>query len=723
MAELSVERLFSDPPLFGALPRSPKLTPDGEHVAYLRQADDDRERLDLWRLHIASARHEPWVTADRLGDGTTPDDATAEEKAERERRRQFAGGITAYRFSPDGRRLLLPVAGAAFVMDLAGGALERVTPAGTRQTDVRFSPDGRSVTYVRRGDLYRYDFENARETPLTADGGGPISNGLADFIAQEEMHRFEGYWWSPDSAWLAFTRVDESPIPETLRHEVSADAVMVVPQRYPYAGAENADVSLMVLHLESGVMREIPWRIEQDDYLARVAWLGGRLAVQRQSRDQRTLELYLFDPASGDGERLLEETAATWVNLHDNFYPLPSGQAGAAGAEFLWTSERSGHCHLYIYREGALEPLTEGHGRVNRVLWADRQRALVTGWFDTPTEQHLYEVALDGGRPPRALTHRPGWHEPVVAAAGDRVLDRMSSLRDCGRLELIALDADGGAAGGGDPQLLSHEVVDAAHPYFPYVDAHITPELGTLSAEDGQRLHYRLTRPAGTAPDGGFPAIVFVYGGPGVQRVRNEWPPLLLQVLAQRGYGVLELDNRGSGNRDREFEAPIHLRLGDVEVRDQTVGARFLQSQSWVNPQRIGVFGHSYGGYMTLMCLMRAPAIFKAGVAVAPVTDWRLYDTHYTERYLSTPLANPQGFEASSVLSHLDGLRGALLVVHGMADDNVLFTHTTRLIGALQSRMQAFEMMTYPGSKHGLQERSVSIHRFNMLLDFFGRHL
>ncbi len=721
MAELSVERLFSDPPLFGALPQSPQLAPDGNHVAYLRQAPDDRERLDLWRLNLETARHEPWITGDAvlaaLGEVA---EATAEEKAERERRRQFAGGITRYLFSPDGSRLLLPVEGAAVLLTLETGELRRITPPGTRQTDMRFSPDGASVTYVRGGNLYRYDLTRDEELPLTSDGGGPVSNGSADFIAQEEMHRFEGYWWSPDGQWLAYTRVDESPVAESLRYEIQADAITVVPQRYPYAGAVNADVRLLVMRVASREVREIPYRVEQDDYLARVGWLGGRLAVQRQSRNQQVLDLFAFDPETGDGERLLTETSPTWINLHDNLRPLDAS-AGDGPPQFLWTSERTGCSHLYLYEEGEARALTAGEGRVNGVLWADGQRALVTGWFETPTEQHLYEVLLDGSAAPRRLTRDPGWHEPVVDRDGLRVLDRFGSLTVPARLDLLTLTP--GATHTAEPHVLWEERLEPAHPYSPFVKAHVTPELGTLAAEDGQQLHYRLTRPAGTVPEGGFPVIVHVYGGPGVQRVRNEWAPLLLQLFCQHGYGVLELDNRGSGNRERRFEAPMHGCLGHAEVRDQVAGTRLLAGLSWVNPRRIGVFGHSYGGYMTLMCLMQAPEVFKAGVAVAPVSEWELYDTHYTERYLGMPQENPEGYRASSVLSHLDGLAGRLLIVHGMADDNVLFTHSTRLFRALQSRMLPFEMMTYPGAKHALQERDVSIHRFNLLLDFFGRHL
>ncbi|MCZ0943530.1 MAG: alpha/beta fold hydrolase, partial [Gammaproteobacteria bacterium] len=301
----------------------------------------------------------------------------------------------------------------------------------------------------------------------------------------------------------------------------------------------------------------------------------------------------------------------------------------------------------------------------------------------------------------------------TASQGGAWLFERASSLQSPSRIQF--------GRGDGKWHQLSETKIDSHHPYHPFVDEHVTPELGTLTAEDGQTLHYSLTRPqSSTEP---VPLIVFVYGGPGVQRVRNEWPPLPLQLFVQRGFGVLELDNRGSANRGRRFEAPIHRRLGQAEVCDQALGVEFAANLPWVDAGRIGVFGHSYGGYMALMCLAQVPQRFRAGVAVAPVTDWRLYDTHYTERYLGHPKDNAEGYEASSVLTHIDGIQGKLLLMHGMSDDNVVFTHSMRLMTALQEANIPFELMTYPGAKHSMQQKAVAIHRFNLILDFFERHL
>jgi dipeptidyl-peptidase-4 len=712
---LSVERIFSDPPLTGGLPVEPRFTPDGAAIAFLRTAADDRERLDLWRHDIGSGTTGLWVPGNRLADLDGP--LTEAEKAERERRRQFSRGITRFEFAPDGTRLLLPVGGAAFELTLADDALRCVTPPGTRQTDFRFDPTGRQVSYVRDGDLYVTDLETGRETRLTFDGSETVASGIADFIAQEEMHRFEGHWWSPDGRFIAYTRVDSSPIAVSQRYEIDADAIRVISQRYPYAGAANAAVELRVRELANGRETTLDWQLAPDDYLARVLWWGPRVVAQAQSRDQRRLAVLAFDTDRGSRTELFTDTASTWLNLHDNCRALD-------GDRLLWTSERSGHAQLYVYADGQLRQVTDGVGRVNRVLWARNDAALLLGWYGNPTEQHVYraDLAAEAPRPPVRITERAGWHDAVASADGRRLLDRCTAVDDPGFLGLIEIpDA---AAPATPLRTIARERIEPGHPYHPYLEEHATPTLGVLEAEDGQLLHYRLTRPVrAPRPAAGHPVIVHVYGGPGVQRVKNEWPALLLQLLTRNGYGVLELDNRGSGNRSPAFEAPIHGRLGDVEVRDQLRGVEFLRSLDWVDPTRIGVFGHSYGGYMALMCLLKAPEAFRAAVSVAPVTDWALYDTHYTERYLGTPAANPAGYQASSVYPWLDGLRGRLLLIHGMADDNVLYTHSTRLYRALQARNRAFEMMAYPGAKHALQERDVSIHRFSLILDFFGRTL
>jgi dipeptidyl-peptidase-4 len=268
--------------------------------------------------------------------------------------------------------------------------------------------------------------------------------------------------------------------------------------------------------------------------------------------------------------------------------------------------------------------------------------------------------------------------------------------------------------------------LDQDHPYFPYLDNHIRPEFGVIEAEDGQAMHYRLYKPADFDASKKYPVIIDVYGGPLAQRVTKSWGVrngFWHQYMAQRGYAIFSLDNRGSGNRGTAFEFPLYHEFGDIELRDQLAGVDFLKQLGWVDAKRIGIFGWSYGGYMTLIALMKAPGVFAAGVSVAPVTDWRLYDTHYTERYLGAPAENEKGYHESNVFPYVDGLSGDLLIVHGMADDNVLFTHSTKLFQDLQEKQIPFEMMNYPGHKHSISGTNVRIHLYEAMDAFFDRTL
>ena len=700
--KLTPEALFGRTPLAPPTPSSLEVSPDGRFGGYLRRADDDRERLELWLVDMASA--ETWRRLS--GEEAAAVETTEEEAAERERRRVFARGVTAYAWHPDSERILVPAGGAAFLVSVADGALRRVTPPNTRQSGFRLSPKGTFLSFTRAGDLFVLRLADGAETRLTRDGGGTVTNGLAEFIAQEEMARFDGHWWAPDEGVLAFARVDVAAIPETHRHEVDARGIRVVPQRYPYAGGANAEVRLGLIEPAGGPPRWLDWALAQDDYLARVDFApDGALHVQAQSRDQKRLALRRF--ADGEWREVLTETSATWVNLHDNLRLLADGRV-------LWTSEREGSAQLYMAAGAGerLAPVDTGLGRVGRVLDANVDCVWLEGSVDDPTCQLIARVPLSGARrEPRVLpSNQPeGWLFAAANAKAARCLVAQSA--PALPSALFVVDATGKQRRVATPK--SSRVLDLPAGAF-----------GTItSAPPGEfPLHYRLTKPAPFHPNKRHPVVVHVYGGPGAQRVRREFPPLPLQLFAQAGFGVFELDNRGSANREKAFEDAIHGRLGHVEVADQLAGVAFLRRQDWVDGERIGIFGHSYGGYMVLMCLASSHA-FAAGVSVAPVTDWTLYDTHYTERYLGTPENNPQGYRESAVLPRVANIDAPLLLMHGMADDNVLFTHTTALMKALQDAGKPFELMTYPGAKHALQESKVAIHRHHCILDFFRRTL
>jgi len=711
---LTPERLFSAPPLTRGAPADLKFAPDGQYLTYRRAADDDRERMDLWQIDLASGEHSLLLDARHLAATSTDvTELTAEERAERERRRQFSHGINAYRWHPDGERLVIPMDGQVFLVrvDTDRPDVTAVCPPGTRQSGVQVSPNGRFVSYVRDGDLYITEVAQQREQRLTQDASDVVKNGLPDFLAAEEMHRFEGHWWTTDERQLVFTRVDESPVAVSHRLELDANGARTITQRYPYTGAVNPDVSLWCYDLGSGACQCIWRNIGDAAYLARVHTSDAGILIQTQDRLQQHLELSLYDASQGQWQALYTEHSATWINLTDDFRALPRG--------YVITSEQHGTRQaLLLAHDGTRQPLS-GPTHINAVHAYDDITLWVSGWHDTPIENHLFAIALDGSGF-HQLTQARGWHTAVVDVSSGRYLDYFSSVSQPPQLTLAQLTDDPPGTPS-EAMLLYAERFADDHPYAPYLPLHATAEFGEIPAADGQTLHYRLTPPAEIS--GTHPTIVYVYGGPGPQKATNEWSPLLVQLFAQQGFAVLEIDNRGSGNRGREFEAPIYEHMGSVEVADQVTGLAALDDVAWADRSRVGIFGHSYGGYMTLMCLSQAGAHFRSGVAVAPVADWALYDTHYTERYMGLPDDNKDGYRDANVLTHLHKLSAPLLLMHGMADDNVLFTHSTMIMARLQQLGTAFDLMTYPGAKHSMQERDVSIHRFNMILDFFKRTL
>jgi dipeptidyl-peptidase-4 len=711
--KLTIERLFAAPDLSGASLRSPRLSPDGHLVAYLRGKDSNKDRLDLWAYDIASRQHRLLVDSAVL----EPQERalSAEEEGRRERQRTSSlSGIVEYEFSSDSRYLLVPLGGDLYVYDLQAApdkAVRRLTSGARYETDAHFSPHGAYVSFIRDQNLIVYDLASSTERPVTKDGGGIISYGTAEFIAQEEMDRSTGYWWSPDEKSLAFTRVDESPVAEVDRFEIYADSVKVIKQRYPAAGARNAIVQLFVQRLDVPAGSAPPVQVDlgtnTDIYLARVNWLprSAGLAVQRQSRDQKTLALLKVDPASGKTTELLSEHSDTWVDLHDELTFLEHSP------RFIWASSRSGFKHLYLYDlDGKLiRPLTGGEWQVTgdseaarAVAGIDEKRGLLyfMANIESPLERHLYAISLNDAHPtPQRITADVGWHVVTMSKDTKVFLDTFSTPDRPPSMTLRSADGKTLAS------LVPNEMTPD-HPYTPYLSEHVPTEFGSLKAGDGQTLHYQITKPRDLIPGKQYPVLVYVYGGPGVQMVQRAWgrsnEQLFRQYLAQHGYIVFTLDNRGSAGRGVKFKTAIYHHMGSVEVQDQVAGVNFLKTLSYVDPKRIGVFGWSYGGYMALMCMMQAPDVFAAGIAGAPVTDWRLYDTHYTEQFMGTPQENTAGYTGSSVMTYANQLRGPLLIMHGMADDNVLFTHSTTLFKKLQDLDKPFDIMTYPGSKHAL---------------------
>lgn len=713
--QLELERLFADPALSGTAPRALTMAPDGSRVTYLKGKPEDANRLDLWQYHIKDGKHSLLVNADSLISGAEV--LSDEEKARRERLRLFASGIISYSWSKNSDALLFPLNGDLYYYELAGKKAKKLTNTSEFETDATISPNGRYIAFIRAQNLFVLEIATGKETQLTFDGSGEIKNGMAEFVAQEEMGRMTGYWWAPDDSKIAFTRTDESGVAEVVRNEIYADEIKLFNQRYPYTGTANAKIQLGVVSLADAKVQWIPLGDNEDIYLPRVQWSKNSqyLSYQWQSRNQQKLELRLVDLSANQQRVLLTEASNTWLNLHDDLHFLNNEQG------FIWASERSGYKHLYYYDFNGklLRQLTAGAWVVDELEAVNEAKGQVffTGRKDTPLERHLYQASLKDGEIQR-LTE-PGFdHALVLAKDGSSFIDNFSNVSTPNKVVLRAID-------GKLLTWLEQNALNDQHPLAPYHSALNAPRFGTLTAEDGQTLHYRIFEPAVIEAGKKYPVIVSVYGGPHAQRVTNSFSPrdLYLHYLVQQGYLVFQLDNRGSYNRGKAFEDPIYKKLGEVELQDQIRGVEYLRSLPYVAADKVAIYGHSYGGYMAIMAMFKAADYFAAGVSGAPVTDWALYDTHYTERYLGHPADNAQGYTDSAVFPYIDGLKGNLLIYHGMADDNVLFTHSTKLYKQLQDKGLLFDMLNYPGSKHSMFGQPVQTHLYKSITQFFDRHL
>ncbi|MGL5908094.1 MAG: S9 family peptidase [Shewanella sp.] len=717
---LTIERMHASPALAGSSPRGLKLSPDGQRVTYLAGRKDNQNVYDLWQMEVKTGASSLLLNADKLANKELSD----EEKARRERQRIYGEGIMEYFWADDSKALLIPASGNLYYFSLVDNSVSLLPIGEGFATDARLSPKGNFVSFVRDQNLYVLDLTTKKLEAMTTDGGGAIKNAMAEFVAQEEMDRMTGYWWAPDESAIAFTRIDESGVELVTRNEIYADGIKLTEQRYPAAGKNNVAIQLGVVTLNNKAINWVSLRDEKSDdknkdiYLPRVDWLpdSKHLSFQWQSRDQQQLDLQLVAlDALTKPQTLVKERSEAWVNLNNDLHFLKQQSA------FIWASERDGFNHLYLFDlKGKLKTqLTKGAWAVDELEYIDETAGWVyfTGRKDTPIEKHLYRVPLAGGKIER-VSSEAGMHDPVFADNQSVYLDYFNSLSQPPQ---VSLRGDKGQ----HLAWVEQNQVNAGHPLYDYAGLWQLPEFKELKAEDGQILQTRLFKPVPFDAGKKYPVVVRVYGGPHAQLVTNSWSEqdYFTQYLVQQGYVVFQLDNRGSAHRGTQFEQVIYRHLGEAEVNDQKVGVDYLRSLPFVDRDNVAIYGHSYGGYMALMSLFKAPDYFKAAISGAPVTDWRLYDTHYTERYLAHPDTNAQGYEASSVFPYVKNYQSGLLMYHGMADDNVLFENSTRVYKALQDEGKLFQMIDYPGSKHSMRGEKVRNHLYRSLADFLDKQL
>ena len=703
---LSIERVFASPSLNGAVPRGVKLSPDGRWLTVLRARADDRERYDLWGFDRKSGKWRILVDSAALGSGKELSEA---EKMQRERQRiGDLKGVVSYDWAADSSAILVPLDGDLFLAHL-DGRTERLTSTTEAELNPALSPKGTYISFVRDQRLWAGKVGGAAAPVSPAETADTVHWGEAEFVAQEEMARTTGYWWSPDDSRIAVERFDDAPVGIVTRTAIGAESTKTFQQRYPVAGSANSLVSLHVMKPDGWGRVEVDLGADKDIYLARVNWSpdGKMLYVQRENRAQTRLDLLAVDPASGAARVLLTEQAApgSWINLTDNYRFLKDGS-------LIWWSERDGFGHLYRYHSGNWQQLTKGEWVVTALIGVNEKagRVYFTATKDDVLAPQVY--ALDLAHPDKvALLSEPGFaHTASMDKAGQTLLISRSSPSQ--PPQVYSADSKGKRIA-----WVEENRLDAKHPYTPYVTGHRAPTFGTIKAADGTELRWMMITPVIEAGKR-YPVFFQHYGGPGSQTVTKGWGGGLEQAIVAKGYIYFEIDNRGSDNRGVKFESAINRAMGSVEVEDQKAGALFLKGLPYVDGGRIATYGWSYGGYMTLKMLQADQGLYAAGIAGAPVTKWGLYDTHYTERYLGDPNKEPQVYAASDALGDAGKITDPLLLVHGMADDNVVFENSSMLIAQLQGAGVPFQMMLYPGYTHRVSGPKIGVHLWHTIFAF-----
>lgn len=690
--DLDFDLLFGDNP-GGRTPGSLLWDDDGSRLAF---TFDDGESNGLWVLDAESG--------DRVLHGREESDGL--------------GKIDAMHWTPGGDALLLVSSGDLSMLDLADDRVEPLTSTKADEEDPKFSPDGGRLAFVRDNDLWLLDVASGEERRLTDDGQeGRILNGKTDWVYWEEIwgRTQVGHWWSPDGTKIAFYRFDVSTMPEYSLIDHEPRYPEVTRQKYPKAGEGNPIVQVGVLDLESGLTTWILSTADDDTYLGRVDWLpsGDRVAIQRLNRDQDHLELLSCPAAGGDCDLLHEETSKTWVNYTNDLHFLPDGR-------FVWTSESSGWRELWLHEaDGALDRRLTPEGWTTDHVDALVESEAKVVWTGYRTgelgaiDRTVFAQPVDGGDPV-ALSSTGVSARGTAAAGSGRVAISESTINT--PPEVYVVDLEG--------RRLADLPVAPPAGYEP--EGLPQWEFLTIPGPDGDRLPAALLEPAGKAPGRRYPVIQYHYGGPASQVVRNAWGSrgrgLWHKLMAQRGYGVLMVDNQGSNFFGKAGADRLHRRFGEVNLAAQKAGVDYLDGLSWADGGRVGLWGWSGGGSNTLYSLLNAPGTWRAGVSGAPVTNWRFYDTIWTERYLDHPADNEEGYVQSSATTHAASLEDALLIVHGTADDNVHPQNTYVMAGKLIAAGKPFEMAIHPGQKHGLRGQD-SRHFYERMTRFFDREL
>ena len=719
LKQLTIESIFAPGGLAGREPEAIYWTPDNARFSYI-QRDDSGNRAELWQVDAASGERRLLVGPDKLTQLAPNIEKISDDRARDEIERYHTAP---YYRAPDLKHILFTPRGQMWYYDLPSGTAVQIGTAPDPIRDPKFSPDGKSLAFVREHDLWVEQLANASVRQITKeskdtekDKATNILNGEVDWVYAEELSVRSNYFWSPDGRKIAFLQMDETRVPTYPITDWMPTHPKVDEEKYPKAGDPNPTVRLGIVSSSGGKIKWLSLTDEKDIYIPRFGWLDkGTMWAEVLNRTQDKLDLYFIDSSSGRSRVVLTESEPeAWVNVNDDFNVLETK------GKFLWTSWRDGHTHIYLYSYNPASPLandaklerqlTSGDFEVLAIQSVDQSAGTVyfTCNKDDPRQRQLYAVKLDGTGL-RKISQEAGFHEPTINDSGKWYLDNFSATLSPPRYSACTPDGEC------RPFFESRSVADYGL---------IAPQQMEFKAEDGTTLYgYLLKQPPAT--EAKLPLIVYIYGGPAGQTVLDKWngeEGLFHQLLAQHGYAIFSVDNRGTPGRGRSFLAAIRHEFGAVELRDQfTALDQLLASHPEVDSNRVGIWGWSNGGSMTLYALTHSDR-FRAGASVAPVTDWHNYDSIYTERYLGLPSDNPKTY-ADTISKVANELHGALLLAHGTEDDNVHFQNSVQMADALIRAGKQFRFMAYPNKTHSIAGPQYRTHLFHMIQDHFDREL
>ena len=703
--ELTVERIFGQSILCGHLNRGVAWAPDSRRLSFFdAKGTGKKAKPELWVMDTLTGERSLLVSAEKL-ENVLPAPPSKQSQA-------IGAGWRAasqYQWAPGGDALLFVGPHDLAWFDLKSQTARILVTGNEDLGDAKISPDGRYVSFLREHNLWLVSTTNGDERPLTTGGTEEVRKGELDWVYPEELKIFTGYWWAPDSSAIAFLEMDERKVTQFPLVDFESFTGEAEMQRYPVPGGANPVVRVLVVRLAGGESLPMDIGSETDVYIPRVNWLpdSRRLAIQRLNRPQTTLDLLFADSTTGKSSVLLSERDPYWINVSDDLHFLKDGK------RFLWSSERTGYRHLFLYdlTGKQLAQITKGDWEVSHVEAAVEASNVVyfTAAEKSPLERHLYRAGLDSGGFTR-ITREAGTHRVDFSPNAAIFLDTYSNTSTPPRQDVYRAD-------GKKLATLNENNVAGLATY------HLSPvKFFAIRSHDGILLNCSMIEPPDFDPAKKYPVLIFTYGGPRAQVVVNAWTGstyLWHQLMAQKGYIIFTLDNRGSGGRGHIFEEPIHYRFGAQELSDQRDGAQWLKMQPFVDAERIGIWGWGYGGHMTLHAMFEMPQTFKVGFAGGPVTSWHFYDTIYTERYIGTLPLYEESYKESSPIKNAEKLKGKLLIAHATGDENVHYSNTLALIDDLIKAGKYVEVMAFPGRGHGVSDAKAERVLWSRVTQFF----